>query len=197
MSEFTDLDMHYILNDNREPVRCDFVTWMYWFEEAKNRVMAHHVTPEGRHISTIFLGINMAPLGHREPMFETMVLPDMERFKDHTFREAMATHDRLLIEYTDKPLPSPEELSLSGTGLELYRIAQDVTDQLFGKGAYAELNGFDPTKGEMTRPRGWTTECLSLLTQVQNLTPAQAEHVAHCGYCAKVIDRIVQRGEPS
>jgi len=30
----------------------------------------------------------------------------------------------------------------------MYRIAQQVTDTVYGKGAYAKMNGFDPSKGE-------------------------------------------------
>lgn len=31
---------------------------------------------------------------------------------------------------------------------ELYRIAQEVTDKVLGKGMYKKLNKFDPGKGE-------------------------------------------------
>jgi hypothetical protein len=35
-----------------------------------------------------------------------------------------------------------------GGKMNLYQIAQQVTDEFLGKGAYVELNKFDPSKGE-------------------------------------------------
>jgi hypothetical protein len=32
--------------------------------------------------------------------------------------------------------------------MNLYRIAQQITDDVFGKGTYKRVNKFDPSKGE-------------------------------------------------
>jgi hypothetical protein len=45
------------------------------------------------------------------------------------------------------------ERQLRERHLELYRLAQRVTDRFLGVGTYVRLNGFDPSRGEMGRPR--------------------------------------------
>lgn len=64
---------HYILDENRELVAVDLLTWGQWLEDIENRRVASTYIDD-YHISTVFLGINHSWTNHGEPLvYETMV----------------------------------------------------------------------------------------------------------------------------
>lgn len=91
----------YRLNDEREPVECD---WKTWNQHLGNNMRHVAVTDVGgRLVSTIFWGLVHAELGDRERMFETKVFEDGANFRkvvggDYyaTWDEAVAGHARLV-----------------------------------------------------------------------------------------------------
>lgn len=96
----------YILNENREAVRCDdLMKWARLFEnDANRRVGSTEVGPY--HISTVFIGLDHS-LGRGPPqLFETMVFglegdgEDMDRCS--TWAEAEAMHAEFVRRYTAK-----------------------------------------------------------------------------------------------
>lgn len=75
-------------------------------------------------------GIGQSPLG----FFVT------EEVRKRELEDATTDLKRILRE---RRSPAPEQ-----DELPLFRVAQDVTDEVFGEGAYERLNKFDPKQGE-------------------------------------------------
>jgi hypothetical protein len=92
---------NYILDENRNPIAVDFMTWAVWFENSKERVVAQtnvgNVT-----VSTVFIGLdhNFDPFGPPH-LFETMIFRNGDGgdcWRCTTWQEAEAQHARA-VEY--------------------------------------------------------------------------------------------------
>ena len=89
-----------ILDGKKVVPIADVLAWGRWFETA-DRVVKKDTLPNGKRVSTVFLGINHQ-FGVREPLwFETMVFPkknyrelDMERYT--TWEEAEKGHKQMI-----------------------------------------------------------------------------------------------------
>ena len=78
----------------------DLRAWALWFEDIEARRVALTRLPNGKEVSTVFLGVNHA-FGHGEPRwFETMIWDaKTTSFDDYqeryaTLEQAMRGHDR-------------------------------------------------------------------------------------------------------
>lgn len=71
----SDRPEYYILNADGDPWAVDLLTWAQWFEaHVDERRLAQETLPDGRHVSTVFLGFDHNLLGEGLPLlFETMV----------------------------------------------------------------------------------------------------------------------------
>ena len=88
--------MHYILNENKEIIEVDLMTWARFFEDIEKRRVAYHELDDVR-ISTIFLGIDHSfSLGPNTTpvLFETLCFVDDEMERYCTYDEALAGHYR-------------------------------------------------------------------------------------------------------
>lgn len=112
---------HWILDDNKEPIKVDLLTWARWFEFHDRKVA---LTEIGYHrISTVFLGIDHNFSGTGPPvLFETMVFDrgrDVECYRWATWRESVAGHNRTVRRWLDilekfeqgTATPTPETLT--------------------------------------------------------------------------------------
>ena len=91
----------YILNSAGEPEPCeDLMTWAIWFENGTNRVLARTQLPDGREVSTVFLGLDHSFGGVVPVLWETMVFGgDDDHQQRYTSRaEAEAGHAALVRE---------------------------------------------------------------------------------------------------
>lgn len=90
--------MHYILDENKQPVLVeDPIEWAKWFETAERRVVQEHI---GRwYFSTVFLGLDHAFSILNSPpiLFETMLFApfrgDCQR-RYCTWDEAVVGHEQ-------------------------------------------------------------------------------------------------------
>lgn len=102
----------FILNAAGEPEPCaDLLTWAKWMKEA-DRHVAKTTLPDGRRVSTVFLGLDHG-WGKGPPiLFETMV------FKEETWEgdvckryatkhDALVGHQRLVAELDRRHLQPP------------------------------------------------------------------------------------------
>lgn len=92
---------HYILDDNNNAIPVDLMTWATWLETDRDkRRVAHTTLPDGRTVSTVFLGLNHNWMPGGDPhIFETMVFERdcyNEQYCERcsTWSQALAMHDR-------------------------------------------------------------------------------------------------------
>jgi hypothetical protein len=97
-----DRNQKYILNADGDPVPVDLLTWAAWFEDVAqiaHRRIARTTLPDGRLVSTVFLGLDHR-YGDGPPLlFETMVFRDGEEEacdRYTTRAEALAGHARIV-----------------------------------------------------------------------------------------------------
>jgi hypothetical protein len=94
---------HYILDENRNPVKVELLTWARQFEKAEDRRVDLTETWNGR-VSTVFLGLDHQ-WGDGPPLiFETMVFggtldQEMERYS--TWDEAVRGHAAMVSRVND------------------------------------------------------------------------------------------------
>lgn len=97
-----DRPIHYILDDDGEPVPADMSTdaglleWAEWFSGTK-RILARTETPEGVTVSTVFLGLDHSYMGGPPVLWETKIFGgEHDGYTDrYTSRlEAFAGHER-------------------------------------------------------------------------------------------------------
>jgi hypothetical protein len=73
---------NYVLDDDGNPVAVDdLLTWARWMEANRDRkIVARTDLPDGKWVSTVFLGIDHA-FGDEAPLlFETMVFPSHDEW---------------------------------------------------------------------------------------------------------------------
>jgi hypothetical protein len=92
---------HYILV-GREVMEVPLMQWARTLEQADQRRVAEDFIGDVR-VSTVFLGINLDPLGRSPPLvFETMVFPDCDLIgRWATYDEAEAEHTKLVAAYRE------------------------------------------------------------------------------------------------
>lgn len=77
--------IHYMLNDNNEPVEVpDVLTWAHWYETAQEqrRVVVGQENIGSFFVSTVFLGVNHRFNTDAPPiLFETMVFRGKEEYE--------------------------------------------------------------------------------------------------------------------
>ncbi len=90
---------HYFLNEDHTYTPCDLMTWANQFEKG-NKVVDDIIN--GKHVSTIWLGLDHNHLGGRPLVFETMVFDEpkggsdiyMDRYT--TWDEAIEGHKKAI-----------------------------------------------------------------------------------------------------
>lgn len=97
---------YYVLDDNGDPVQAlTAMTWALWFENSvgdDRRRVACDELPDGRYVSTVFLGIDHNHSRSGPPiLFETMVFDkegndNGEQWRYSTRAEALAGHADVL-----------------------------------------------------------------------------------------------------
>ena len=96
----------YILNAEGDPWAVDRLTWAQWFGQHDRR-LARDVLPDGRVISTVFLGLDHNMLGGPPEIFETLVFAgadvlDVSECQRYATRaQALAGHQRLVARLRD------------------------------------------------------------------------------------------------
>lgn len=87
----------YILVDKKPVLEPDFLKWGKWFEEASEngeRIVKQETLPNGKFVSTVFLGLDHN-FGEGEPLlFETMVFAPEEK----TSKGGLKYHEDLDME---------------------------------------------------------------------------------------------------
>lgn len=91
----------YILDENKNVVEeTDLIKWAIWMEERGNMVIKQEELPDDIRVSTVFLGIDCSwGKGMSPRFFETMIFGgdrDEERTRTETYKEAIATHQRIV-----------------------------------------------------------------------------------------------------
>lgn len=64
--------LHWVLNEDHTCRAVEFMEWALWFEKANRRV-AYTEFVDGSHLSTVFLGLDMALRASAPLLFETML----------------------------------------------------------------------------------------------------------------------------
>jgi len=95
----------YILKGKKAIPIEDVLEWGKWFENA-NRVVKQETLPNGKLVSTVFLGIDHN-FGFGKPLlFETMVFPSKENFDEldvmrySTWEEAEEGHKKMVKKWS-------------------------------------------------------------------------------------------------
>jgi hypothetical protein len=93
---------YWVLDDDHNAVPADLLTWADWFEkDFKKRFVKRDVMPDGRAISTVFLGIDLNWSGGPPLIFETMVFKADTSSEEYcercsTWSQALKQHDDAL-----------------------------------------------------------------------------------------------------
>lgn len=83
---------YFILDEDHNPVACDFETWAHFFEDYDRRIVAQTETLLHR-ISSIFLGLDHSFMAQGPPiLFETMVFENTETMVE-LFGELWPMHE--------------------------------------------------------------------------------------------------------
>lgn len=91
----------YILDDERNLVEVDLLTWGAWFEHTRKERIVAKDTVGDKDVSTVFIGIDYN-FGEGEPhLFETMIFPEAEVFERYpTWDRAVEGHMRAVASLT-------------------------------------------------------------------------------------------------
>lgn len=89
--------MYYILDENKNTVPCDLLTWSNMFEDFDNR-RVEFTKVDGYEISTVFLGLDHGHGFTKRPLlFETMIFGDGKgdgyQTRCSTWDEAVKMHE--------------------------------------------------------------------------------------------------------
>ncbi len=91
--------MHYILDEDNNPVHTeDVLEWGEWFKDLSRRTVAKD-TVGSVNVSTVFIGLDYNFEGGEPILFETMVFGgelDQEEIRYRTWEEAEAGHKLML-----------------------------------------------------------------------------------------------------
>ena len=93
------MGFHYILDENKNPVPCDLITWAETFENPNNRLVRAE-TINGLRISTMFLGMDHSFDEDEVHLFETMVFDEkgesVEMDRCDTWDNAIKMHETMV-----------------------------------------------------------------------------------------------------
>ena len=98
---------NYILK-NKKAVRIDDIEQRARQFDRENRVVKQEQLPNGKWVSTVFLGIDHSFGGGPPLLFETMVFPSKENFRDlgmdryTTWEEAEKGHKKMVKKWSKK-----------------------------------------------------------------------------------------------
>lgn len=104
---------HYILNEDKEPVRVNPDTWAEWFSKNDRSVKKTdlNVVIDGKvirevQVSTVFIGISIKVPSDKS-LFETMVFGgplDQTKIESSTWDKAVKTHEEMceVVEITNQ-----------------------------------------------------------------------------------------------
>lgn len=91
--------LHYVLDENKNPVVASLYRWAEWFEDINNRRVAHDTVDDVR-VSTVFLGLDHGfGLSEKPILFETMVFGGKHndlQWRYATWQEAVEGHKEAL-----------------------------------------------------------------------------------------------------
>lgn len=96
------MSMYY----KRDGTPCDVLEWTKEFESLSTRKVNDTVLPNGKWVSTVWLGLDHNLGGKKPHIFETMVFPgknnldELECRRYSTESEALAGHEELCKEYS-------------------------------------------------------------------------------------------------
>src|SRR5262245_50077519 len=103
---------HYILDDEKQPIPVDMMTWARAFEDVRNRIVSKTQIGNSCEVSTVFLGLDHRYFGDGPPLlFETLVFggplkDEMVRYSSWddavTGHAAMVRRVNAAIEEADK-----------------------------------------------------------------------------------------------
>lgn len=100
-----EVGIEYYILDGHKIVKAELLEWAEWFETADRRV-ARTEMPDGKVISTVFLGLNYAMPWQKAELFETMVfdangkaLDGENTYRYATWEAAEAGHARAIAEH--------------------------------------------------------------------------------------------------
>lgn len=93
------MNMYYVLDENKKAIPADLNTWAQMFETT-DRHVGNDVL-NGKHISTVFIGINRNFLTGEPLLFETMVFDEGGSDDNYcefsyTYEEALLTHEKVV-----------------------------------------------------------------------------------------------------
>lgn len=91
------VDDHYILDDDGEPIAADLMTWAFWFNDYRRRVVLQEHPAPDVFVSTVFLGLDHNWGDGPPVLWETMIFGGpFTQFQDrYTSRlEALRGHAR-------------------------------------------------------------------------------------------------------
>lgn len=101
-------DQKYILKD-KKLIPVDLMTWAKWLETAGNeRVVKQEELPNGRYVSTVFMGLDQSFCAGEPLLFETMVFPkkgewgEIDSWRYSTYEQAEAGHRKAVEEWFKK-----------------------------------------------------------------------------------------------
>lgn len=90
----------------RDGTPCDTEEWMRLLSDPEYKILKQEILPNGKKVSTVWLGLDHQ-FGSGEPLiFETMVFPSSGNYHDEqckrysTEAEALAGHERIVKELT-------------------------------------------------------------------------------------------------
>lgn len=100
------MNLFYILNENKNLVECDYLTWGEWFENFENRLIKFTQFEKfAIDVSTVCMGIPLyfSRENEKPKLFETMVFKDgelLDRYIERysTYQEALEGHQEVVKE---------------------------------------------------------------------------------------------------
>jgi hypothetical protein len=99
--------VYWILNEDKQPIETDVITWTNWFEDIENRRVA--LTAIGDYeVSTVFLGIAHGYDEKERPiLFESMLFnlgsrKDLDCSRYATWDDAMLGHTKMVKKWSAK-----------------------------------------------------------------------------------------------
>ncbi len=93
----------YIL-EGKEVVKADLMTWAKWLQDAGDKRIVKQEDVSGKHVSTVFLGLDHSFGGESPMLFETIVFPSKDNLDEEicercsTWEQAEEQHKRIVGE---------------------------------------------------------------------------------------------------
>jgi len=106
--------LHYILDENKNPVEAELIKWAKWFEDVENRrIKLTYLFNKDLMISSIFTGIP-----HDGGMFETLERFEKQDFEEitryETYEDCLKDHDKMIEKWLKSRKKGIGGMSISG-----------------------------------------------------------------------------------